>query len=184
MKIGELTKATGLTAKTIRYYELLGLINSPRRSESGYRLYSADDVERLEFVVKAKQLGLSLEEIRDVIDLRQQQQTPCVHVLALLDQKLNQLDAVIKGLAEFRRELGQLQDGSATRLAELGDDARICGIIEQKSHARGEQALTWLEFRRKKKDIMTPGPPILDERASRAIDSDLDGRVQTAIRTL
>ena len=61
MKIGELAKATGLTTKTIRYYELNRLLEEPERTESGYRVYGQEAVEQLEFVKKAKRLGLSLE---------------------------------------------------------------------------------------------------------------------------
>ncbi len=64
MKIGELAKETGLTAKTIRFYEGIQLLDDPGRTESGYRQYGAEDVERLEFIKKAKRLGLSLDEIR------------------------------------------------------------------------------------------------------------------------
>ena len=66
-KIGELSNATGLTTKTIRYYELNGLLEEPWRADSGYRLYDPEDVERPEFIKKAKTLGLSLEEIRDIL---------------------------------------------------------------------------------------------------------------------
>ena len=67
MKIGEIAKATGLTTKTIRYYELNRLLEEPDRTDSGYRLYGTKDVERLEFIKKAKRMGLSLEEIRDIL---------------------------------------------------------------------------------------------------------------------
>src|SRR5690554_31792 len=95
LKVGELAKLTGLTAKTIRYYELLKLIPEPRRTETGYRLYSETDVQRLEFIKKAKQIGLSLEDIRDILTLYDTNQPPCVHVLALIDQKLAYLDALL-----------------------------------------------------------------------------------------
>lgn len=147
MKIGELAKRTGFTTKTIRYYELLGLVDEPARTQSGYRLYTEDDAERLGFIEKAKRLGFSLEEIRDILELHQQQQRPCVHVLALLDQKLNQVDDVLHGLKVFRKELAGLRDESADQLERLPADAAICGIVERGVHAKGEAALTWLEFR-------------------------------------
>ena len=88
MKIGELAKETGLTAKTIRFYEGVQLLDNPGRTESGYRQYGAEDVERLEFIKNAKRLGLSLDEIRDILKIRALSQSSCVHVRALLDQKL------------------------------------------------------------------------------------------------
>ncbi len=150
MKIGELAKATGLNTKTIRYYELHRLLEDPERTESGYRMYGEDDVERLEFVKKAKRLGLSLEEIREILILHEQSQAPCVHVLALLDRKLEHVDDIIRDLEEFRRELMRLRVESQVRLEQLPEDARICGIIERGVHAKGQVALTWLEGRRKR----------------------------------
>ncbi len=151
MKIGELANATGLTTKTIRYYELNRLLEEPRRTDSGYRLYDSEDVERLEFIKKAKSLGLSLEEIRDILLLYEQRQSPCVHVLALLDRKLEQVDNMISELDEFRRELLHLRLESQVRLEQLPEESRICGIIERGIHHKGEVALTWMEGRRKGK---------------------------------
>ncbi len=147
MKIGELAQRTGFTTKTIRYYEQIGLLAAPERSDSGYRLYGPDDVERLEFVDKAKRLGFSLDDIRDVLLLHEQHETPCVHVLALLEQKLKQVDGVLRDLRSFRRELATLHEEATERLDQLPDGARVCGIIEQGVHAKGEAALAWLEFR-------------------------------------
>ncbi len=151
MKIGELAKATGLTTKTIRYYELHRLLEDPERTESGYRMYGEADVERLEFVKKAKRIGLSLEEIREILILHEHSQAPCVHVLALLDRKLEHVDDVIRELEEFRRELMRLRVESQVRLEQLPEDARICGIIERGVHHKGELALTWLEGRQMSK---------------------------------
>ena len=136
MKISELASATGLTTKTIRYYELNRLLEEPRRTDSGYRLYDSEDVERLEFIKKAKSLGLSLAEIRDILLLYEQRQSPCVHVLALLDRKLEQLDNMISNLDEFRRELLHLRLESQVRLEQLPEESRIGGIINAASTAR------------------------------------------------
>lgn len=151
MKIGELAKRTGFSTKTIRYYELLGLLAEPERTDSGYRLYTQHDTERLAFIEKAKHLGFSLEDIRDILVLDQQQQRPCVHVLALIDQKLQQLDEVLRDLRAFRKELTRLRKESAEQLKRLPADAAICGIIERGVHAKGEAALAWLEFRQPSK---------------------------------
>lgn len=153
LKVGELAKLTGLTAKTIRYYELLKLIPEPQRTETGYRLYSETDVQRLEFIKKAKQIGLSLEDIRDILTLHDTNQPPCVHVLALIDQKLAYLDALLGVLQEFREDLSRLRHESVQRLDSLPEGAEICGIVEQGIHAKGELALTWLEGREKAKRL-------------------------------
>lgn len=149
LKIGELAKTTGLTTKAIRYYELLGLLRQARRTESGYRLYTDDDLHRLEFVKKAKLLGLSLDEIRDILTLREQEQAPCVHVLALLDQKVAYIDALLGGLQAFREELARLRSESALQMDKLPKGSVVCGIIEKGIHGKGELALSWLEGRDK-----------------------------------
>lgn len=151
MKIGELARRTGFSTKTIRYYERLGLLPEPERTESGYRLYTEGAVERLDFIEKAKRLGFSLEDIRDILILNERQQRPCVHVLALIDRKLRQLDDVLQDLRTFRRNLGRLRKESAERLDRLPGDAGVCSIIERGIHARGEAALAWLEFRQRGK---------------------------------
>ncbi len=151
MKIGELAKVTALTTKTIRYYELHRLLEHPERTESGYRMYREADVERLEFVKKAKRLGLSLEEIREILMLHERRLSPCVHVLAVLDRKLEQVDNMINELDEFRRELLRLRMESQVRLEQLPEESRICGIIERSVHHRGEVALTLVGGSRKGK---------------------------------
>lgn len=149
LKIGELAHLTGLTAKTIRYYELMKLIPQPRRTNSGYRLYSDQDVERLEFIKRAKHLGLTLEDIQDVLALHGSQHPPCIHVLALLDQKLAYVDGLLESLEEFRGELARLRKDSTEQLEKLTKGAAICSIIDRGIHAKGELALTWLEARGK-----------------------------------
>lgn len=149
LKIGQVAKKTGVTAKALRLYERLELLPAPGRSQSGYRLYSEEHLQRVGFIKKAKHLGLSLDEIKDILDLRKQRQTACVHVLALLDQKLAQVDVVIRDLSQFRRELARLREESQARLEELPEESQVCGIIERGIHARGELALAWLEKGRK-----------------------------------
>ena len=102
-------------------------------------------MERLEFIKKAKSLGLSLEEIRDVLLLYEQRRSPCVHVLALLDRKLEKVDNMISELGELRRELIRLRVESQVRLEQLPEESRICAIIERSIHRKGEVALTWVQ---------------------------------------
>jgi DNA-binding transcriptional MerR regulator len=103
--IGELAKRLGVTPKTIRYYESLGLLAAPGRSESGYRVYGDEDAERLRFIVGAKALGLSLDEIKAIVAVWAHGEQPCGHVSRLLDEKLVDLDRRIRELTHFRDEL-------------------------------------------------------------------------------
>lgn len=147
MKIGEVARATGLTTKTIRYYEELGLLPAPERTDSGYRVYGEDAISRLKFITKGRRMGLSLAEIGTVLDLHGQENYPCPHVLALLDRKLAEIDAVLTDLNSFRDELAGLRESSAKRLDEAPEGEVVCGIIEQGIHHQGELALAWMESR-------------------------------------
>ena len=145
LKIGELAKRSGATTKTIRYYELMGLLQEPERTESGYRLYDEEDVERLTFVRKAKGLGFSLTEIGEILTLFDSQQAPCVHVLALLDRKILEIDRLVSELRELQQEFARLREESADRADQSGN---ICGIVERGIHAKAQAALTWIESQR------------------------------------
>jgi DNA-binding transcriptional MerR regulator len=148
MRIGELAAATGLTTKTIRFYEGEGLLPEPGRTTSGYRVYGETDSKRLDFVLKAKRLGLSLEEIKGVLQLHDRKEPTCVHVRSLLEEKLSQVEKAIAELQEFRAELFTLRDqaGGLVDCRPLGGD--ICGIIEGSAPADGEIALGWIDERR------------------------------------
>ena len=147
LKIGQLAKLSGTTTKTIRYYELLGLLHEPERTDSGYRLYEERDVERLTFIRKAKSLGFSLTDIGETLTLYDSQQTPCIHVLALLDRKIQEIEQLMGELQELQQELMRLREESAPRVERCADGSSICEIIEKDIHAKGQSALTWLEGR-------------------------------------
>ncbi|HEY9899964.1 MAG TPA: heavy metal-responsive transcriptional regulator [Pantanalinema sp.] len=103
--IGELAKRVGVNPKTIRYYESLGLLSEPQRSESGYRLYVESDAERMRFILGAKALGLSLHDIKDIVMAWGAGEAPCDHVSHLLDARLVELDRRIAELVAFRDNL-------------------------------------------------------------------------------
>jgi DNA-binding transcriptional MerR regulator len=101
--IGELAAPSGVSRKAVRLYESAGILEKPARTEAGYRVYGPDAVAVLAFVVRARRLGLTLAEIRDIVAIRRAGQVPCVHVRALLREKAADLEAV---LAELRAVLG------------------------------------------------------------------------------
>ena len=87
-KIGQVANATGLSIDTIRFYEKQGLLKRSPRTEGGFRLFGAGDIETLKFVRKAQELGFSLNQIRELLILRADHVPACSHVKELLDQKL------------------------------------------------------------------------------------------------
>jgi DNA-binding transcriptional MerR regulator len=127
LRIGELADELGLNPKTIRYYEEIGLLPAPQRSTAGYRLYGAADRERLRFIAKAKAIGLSLEEIGEILQLRDGGTDPCAHVRDLLDRRLAAVEEHLRVLSELRHELLALRDEAVT---PDGESAEVCGIIE------------------------------------------------------
>ena len=130
MKIGELAKATGLSTKTIRFYEAEGLIPDPPRTDSGYRAYADPDLTRLGLILQAKRLGLTLDEIRGILHLYNQSEPTCVHVRSLLEEKLVQVEGVIQDLLVFKEELETMKD-QATGLVDCRPvGGNICSIIE------------------------------------------------------
>ena len=147
MKIGELAKATGLNPKTIRFYEQQGLLPEPDRTSSGYRQYGSGDIERLDFILKAKQLGLSLEDIKGILRLHDREEATCLHVRSLLDEKLAQIDAVLNDLQKFRSEIVSLRETSGDLIDCRPSGGRICGIIEGANMAANGRRLSWPDAR-------------------------------------
>lgn len=131
MRIGVLAERVGVNPKTIRYYESIGLLPDPDRTEAGHRLYGETDVERLRFVKTAQAVGLALDEIREVLAFRDRGEAPCPYVLELIDEHARTLDAHIAELERLRDELGRLRrDARRIPPEELARKGRYCHIIE------------------------------------------------------
>lgn len=103
--IGDVAKRTGLTPATIRYYESLGLLSEPPRSDAGYRRYGETTLQELDFIKKAQGLGFSLEEVQEILRLSRRGQAPCTHVLELAKRHLAAVEERIAQLSRFRAEL-------------------------------------------------------------------------------
>ncbi len=127
MRIGELAEQLGVTTKAIRFYERIGLLPEPPRTASGYRTYEAVDAERLVFIKTAQRLGLSLDEIKEIIAFRDRGQQPCGYVAEVLQRQVSDLDERIREMATLRDELRQLQARAAQGVAA---ESRFCGVIE------------------------------------------------------
>ena len=131
--IGELAALTGISARTIRFYEAKGVLPSPPRSTSGYRWYGPADVRRLEFLKRAKAMGLSLKDIGSVIALREEGRAPCAHVRQLLDSRLAEIRERLHALRALESELKALR-ATADTVEWPSDDDCYCHILESPRH--------------------------------------------------
>ncbi len=102
LKIGQLARRAGVTAKAIRFYERRGILPPAKRAANSYRLYSEDATDMLRFVKQATGLGLTLAEIKDIFAIRQGGRPPCTHVHQLLRDKAVELDRKLKDLVDVR----------------------------------------------------------------------------------
>lgn len=110
LRIGQLAEQLGLNPRTIRYYEQIGLMPEPERTESGYRLYTDRDAERLRFIKSAQHVGLSLGEIKETLAFRERGEQPCGYVYGVVEQRLREVDGRLRELRAFKRDLKQLRD--------------------------------------------------------------------------
>ena len=103
MRIGELATQAGITTKTVRFYEQKGLLPPPERATNGYRDYGPTVLSRLSFIRRGRAAGLTLAQIREVIEVRDSGDAPCGHVYQLLTQRLADVDRHIADLQVLRQ---------------------------------------------------------------------------------
>jgi DNA-binding transcriptional MerR regulator len=127
MRIGELANKLGINTKTIRYYEDIALIPAAPRSPAGYREYSDTDAARLKFIKTAQRLGLSLDEIGEILSLRDRGERPCAYVSDVINEQLRSVERRIAELRALRTELRDLRSAADT-IPEV--DGATCRIIE------------------------------------------------------
>lgn len=108
MNIGELAQRSQVNLETIRYYERRGLLAEPPRSRSGYRQYSPDDEKRVRFIKQAQELGFSLREIGELLELRVAEGVTCADVRQRAQAKVEDVEQKIAGLLAIRKRLLQI----------------------------------------------------------------------------
>ncbi len=128
MKIGEIAGRAGVPAKTIRFWEDQGLLPAPARTATGYRDYDPAILERLAFIRHAQAAGLTLGHIRQVLDIRDSGEPPCVHVTGLIARRLGEVEARLAELARARDQLASLARRAAAQ--DLADCQGYCSIID------------------------------------------------------
>ena len=124
MNIGQAAEAAGVNAKMIRYYESIGLISAPRRTDAGYRQYNDKDIRTLRFIKRSRDLGFSIERIKTLLSLWEDRGRKSGDVKKLAGQYIAELDRDIEKLQSIRDQLQQLADCCH------GDGRPDCPIIE------------------------------------------------------
>ena len=131
MLIHELAHHVGVVAKTIRYYETIGLMPPPQRRANNYRQYTAADAERLRFIASARSLGFSLNDIADILAARDAGIAPCDRVLNTLDQYMSDIDQHIADLFQLRDTLSALrQSGAALPRDDVRGETCVCYLLK------------------------------------------------------
>lgn len=131
MQIGELARRAHVNIQTVRFYERQKLLPQPARKPSGYRIYGEAELRRLLFIRQAKDLGFSLEEIREILSMRARGACPCGRVVSLAQRHLENIRETIRNLAGFEKELSRavrkwISSGEPTLAAN-----EFCRLIER-----------------------------------------------------
>jgi len=132
LKVGELAARAGVGVQTLHYYERLGLLPQPNRSGANYRLYPPAYLRQVQFIKKSQALGFSLDEIKEILDLREQGEGPCRCVSDIGKKHLEELDARIAALQAFRRSLAAVVPKWETETSRQRKCAgEFCDLIER-----------------------------------------------------
>ena len=127
LKIGEVSKRSGVGVEALRFYEKSGLLERPSRTYSGYRVYGEDVLDRLAFIKQAQALGFSLEEVRRIIEDARKGQSPCDEVREIVRRRMEELDVRLRELHRYRKELkATLEEWDKVGRAP----GHVCGLID------------------------------------------------------
>ncbi|MGH2463570.1 MAG: heavy metal-responsive transcriptional regulator [Candidatus Limnocylindria bacterium] len=129
MRIGELARRSGVAPTALRYYEQVGLVAAPQRTEAGYRTYGDDALERLAFIRSAQAVGLTLAQVRQVVSIRDAGEAPCRQVTELIDRRHIEVRRRIADLRQLERQLAQLRARAEHLRPRDCDPSGVCHVI-------------------------------------------------------
>jgi DNA-binding transcriptional MerR regulator len=134
MKINQLADLTGVSPKTIRYYESIGVLPEPDRSPNGYRDYDEADIARLKLVAGARKLEFSLDDVTEIIAMRDRREAPCRVVLDKLAQKADEIAQRINELQQLEHELRHLHKlGKTFPTDDVDGKTCVCHLVSEQS---------------------------------------------------
>lgn len=129
LTIGHLARRAEVATSTVRYYERIRLLTPPRRTESNYRLYTDNTVERLRFIRAAQVAGLTLADIRTLLAYRDGETAPCAEIQTLLESRLSQVEDNLRELRHVRRVLRSFLD--VCRHNSSTESCQVLSSLEQ-----------------------------------------------------
>lgn len=139
LKIGEVARRSEVGIETIRYYERQGLLAEPDRRPSGYRQYDESVVSRLQFIRRAKELGFTLSEIKELLGLWFDVNTKCVHVRQRAERKVNDIEDKIRSLQRMKRSLKKIVSQCENRDA-VNECPLWLGLDEPRKNANADDS--------------------------------------------
>ena len=145
--IGQLAKLTGINTSAIRYYEQIGLLEAKNRTQSGYRIYSSDSEITLKFILKAKQVGFSLEDIKNLIIIRENRPVDFSQVTRIIKKRTLEIDKELTKSMVLRHEMESFLQEVSSEISFHGDDifkSVIDRICSQNPSVKPQQTLDWL----------------------------------------
>jgi DNA-binding transcriptional MerR regulator len=137
MTVSPLAAACGVTADTVRFYERVGLLPPAARDGNGYRRYGEAAVERLRFIRRSQQFGLSLDDIRELLTIRDGGRCPCGHANDLLVARLRELDEQIATLTELRGDIATLLTSDVSEGLACGTELVSLTTRNEEEHDDG-----------------------------------------------
>jgi DNA-binding transcriptional MerR regulator len=136
MLIHQLSARTGVSAKSIRFYEDSGVLPAPQRLANGYRDYDERDVDRLKLVAGTRRLDFSLDDIGEILAMRDRREAPCRTVLELLQTKADAIAERILELKQLQHELRELHNlGQTFPLDDIDGKACVCHLVSERTQA-------------------------------------------------
>jgi DNA-binding transcriptional MerR regulator len=130
MKVKEIATAASVTPDTVRFYTREGLLNPARNPENNYQQFDAEDLQRLRFARKARQLGFSLQEIRQILDQADDHHSPCPMVRDVFEQRLTEVERQIAELQQLRERMTSALSAWQAMPDGTPDGHTICRLIE------------------------------------------------------
>jgi MerR family transcriptional regulator, copper efflux regulator len=137
MQIGTIAKKIGLTADAIRFYERSSLLPRPPRTQGGFRQYGESDVETLRFIRRAQGLGFTLNEVRELLELRRSRLQPCAPVCRRLEQKVGDVQ---RKLADLRKLEHELRTALRTCNKEISKRSAHCPLLTETNQRKSGSA--------------------------------------------